>query len=106
MADKNVDLDDTKNEDKLIFGPLLLWNYVYTNLIIGRFWHRPTCLRAESSNDRYNFNATLSLVNRFLILIGFFFIWILSQILYLFNFLTIILGVLFHWFCPKNYGDN
>ena len=80
MADKNADLDDSNNVDKLIFGPLLFWTYVYTNLIIGPFLHRPTCLRAESSNDRYNFDATLSLVNRMLILIGFFSVVLISLI--------------------------
>ena len=38
MADKNVDMDDSNNVDKLIFGPLLLWSYVYTNFLPTKLW--------------------------------------------------------------------
>ena len=33
MADKKVDLDDSNNEDKLSFWPLLLWTYVYRAIL-------------------------------------------------------------------------
>ena len=69
MADKKVDLDDSNNEDKLSFWPLLLWTYVYRAILTQADMFKGRIV----PNDRYNFDATVSLVNRMVILNGFVF---------------------------------